>query len=183
MPPVPTINITNPLPAYVAGTVVVEAAPGVNVTLASVQFSVDGVALGAPVTAAPYQVSWDTRLVADGPHTITAEGRDLSNNLATASVTVTVRNAPVSGATPHYLELDGVDDYVQAADSPALSFGNGTMDTPLTIEMWFRPDAMGRHQLLGKWGEYGHRNTSCRSCPAACASTSATTARRARLLF
>jgi chitodextrinase len=153
VPPVPTINITNPLPAYVAGTVLVEAAPGVNVTLASVQFSVDGVALGAPVTAAPYQVSWNTRLVADGPHTIVAEGRDLSNNLATASVTVTVRNAPVSGATPHYLELDGVDDYVQAADSPALSFGNGTVDTPLTIETWFRPDAMGRHQLLGKWGE------------------------------
>jgi hypothetical protein len=51
------------------------------------------------------------------------------------------------------LEFDGVDDYVQVADAPGLSFGTGTVDTPLTIEMWLRPDVMGKHQLIGKWGE------------------------------
>ena len=34
-----------------------------------------------------------------------------------------------------------------------LSFGMGGADMPLTIEMWLRPDALVRHQLLGKWGE------------------------------
>jgi hypothetical protein len=152
VPEVPTLTITNPVPGYVAGTVMVEATP--SAALASVRFLVDGVALGAPVTVAPYRIAWDTTLVADGPHAITAEGRDAADNLITASVTVTVRNTPTSNQA-HYLELDGVDDYLQIPDAPALSFGIGTVDTPLTIEMWLRPDLMGRHQILGKWGETG----------------------------
>ena len=72
---------------------------------------------------------------------------------ATASVVVTVRNYPVVTSTPHYLDLDGVDDYLQVADAADLSFGSGVADTPLTFETWFRPDAMVRHQLLGKWGD------------------------------
>jgi hypothetical protein len=65
---------------------------------------------------------------------------------------VLVQNAPVSN-TPHYLDFDGVDDYLRIVDAPTLSFGNGTTDTPLTIEMWLRPDAISRQQLIGKWGE------------------------------
>ena len=63
-------------------------------------------------TAAPYQFSWNTTLVANGMHTITAEGHDLSNNTATATMTVAVHNTPVNTA-PHYLELDGLDDYLE----------------------------------------------------------------------
>ena len=148
----PTVALTSLAAGYVAGTVAVEATATDNVGVASVQFRVDGVALGAAVTAAPYQVSWDTTLVADGRAHDHGRSPRPSNNAATATMTVTVRNTPVSTA-PHYLELDGVDDYLEVADAPGLSFGNGTADTPLTIEMWFRPDAMGRHQLLGKWGE------------------------------
>ena len=61
-------------------------------------------------------------------------------------------NSPVTSA-PNYISLDGIDDYVNVADANSLSFGNGTSDTPLSMEMWFRPNAMGRAQLLGKWGE------------------------------
>ena len=46
-----------------------------------------------------------------------------------------------------------MDDYARVADVAALSFGNGTADTPLTMEMWIRPDQVtGRHQLLNKSG-------------------------------
>ena len=50
-------------------------------------------------------------------------------------------------------KLDDKEIDLQVADTSALSFGNGTTDTPLTIEMWIQPTAMTVHQLLGKWGE------------------------------
>ena len=60
---------------------------------------------------------------------------------------------PVAG-TPYYLDLDGVDDFVDVPDSQFLSFGNGTADTPLTFELWFRPDTMaGKQNLISKWGD------------------------------
>ena len=144
--------MVRPAAGNVAGTVLVEATATDNLGVASVQFKLDGVDLGAADVAAPYTVSWDTTTVADGPHTITAEARDAANNVGTASVVVTVSQNPVI-STPHYLDLDGVDDYLQVADAAGLSFGSGAADTPLTFETWFRPDAMVRHQLLGKWGD------------------------------
>jgi len=116
----------------------------------SVQFRVDGVALGSADATAPYSVSLDTTTLAEGPHTITAEARDAANNVGSASGVVTVRNSVSS--TPHYVDLDGANDYVQAGDASSLNFGNGAVDTPFTMELWIRPDAMVRHQLLGKWG-------------------------------
>jgi hypothetical protein len=64
---------------------------------------------------------------------------------------VTVSNGTVS-SDPYYLSFDGVDDYVEVADSDSLSFGNGATDSPLTIELWFRPGSMtARQNLIGKW--------------------------------
>ena len=148
----PTVAMVRPLAGNVTGTMVVEATATDNLGVASVQFKVDGVNLGTADVSTPYSISWDTTTVPDGPHTITAEARDAANNVATASVVVTVSQSPVT-STPHYLDLDGVNDSLQVADAPGLSFGNGSADTPLTVELWFRPDALVRHQLLGKWGE------------------------------
>ncbi len=148
----PSVSIVRPVAGFVAGSVTIEAAPA-NFTPVSVEFLLDGASLGPVLTAAPFLLSWDSTTVADGPHTLTVEARDALNTLYTSTVTVTVRNQPVTGGIAHYVEFDGVDDYVQVADAPGLSFGTGTVDSPLTIELWFRPDAMGRHQLIGKWGE------------------------------
>ena len=41
---------------------------------------------------------------------------------------------------------------MQVADADGLSFSSGGVDMPLTFEIWFRPAAMGKQQLLGKWG-------------------------------
>ncbi len=154
MPPpdaiLPTVAIAHPTAGTVSGTVLVEATAADNVGVASVQFKLDGVNLGAADVSAPYTVSWNTTTVADGPHTITAEARDAANNIGTASVVVQVSQSPVS-STPHYVDLDGVNDYLQVADAADLSFVSGGVDTPLTLETWFRPDSMVSHQLIGKW--------------------------------
>jgi hypothetical protein len=134
--------------------VLVQATATDNLAVVGVQFKIDGVPLGAEDTVAPYDVPWDTTTVVDGSYTITAEARDVTNNIGVASVVVTVHNAPVVPATPHYLDFDGLNDYATIADAPALSFGTGTADTPLTFEMWLRPDLQtSRYQILGKWGE------------------------------
>src|SRR2546425_7354246 len=66
----PTVSLTAPAAGVtVAGTVTVLANASDNVGVAGVQFKLDGVNLGAEVTAAPYSVSWNTPLGADGAHT------------------------------------------------------------------------------------------------------------------
>src|SRR5262249_58348504 len=59
-----------------------------------VQFYVDGTPVGAPLTAPPFLMPWDTRTVGDGPHTITASATDSLNLTGTsAAVTVSVDNS------------------------------------------------------------------------------------------
>ena len=109
--------------------------------------------LGATDTTAPYAAQWDTTVFSDGAHTISVEARDAANNLGTTSVVVLVQNTPAS-LSPHYVAF-GVNDYVRVADAPALSFGNGMTDTPMTIEAWVRPESVSTgHEIVGKAGEY-----------------------------
>jgi len=60
----------------------------------SVQFKVDGVAVGAADTTAPYSYSWDSSSVADGSHMVSATVTDSVGQMATStSVTLMVSNA------------------------------------------------------------------------------------------
>src|SRR5439155_25113533 len=71
-----------------------------NVGVVGVQFKLDGANLGAEVTVAPYSMSWNTTLSANGSHTVTAVARDAAGNTATsAAVIVTVTN-PMPDTTP-----------------------------------------------------------------------------------
>src|SRR5207253_2299970 len=98
------ISISSPAPgATVAGTILVSNAHSDNVGVVGVQFKLDGINLGPEVTAEPYSISWNTTLVADGTHSLTAVARDAAANTATsAAVSVAVDNAPptVSISTP-----------------------------------------------------------------------------------
>src|SRR6266699_5893700 len=91
----PTVSITAPANgATVSGTISVSADASDNVGVAGVQFLLDGAALGAEDTAAPYSVALDTTKVANGSHTLAATARDAAGNRATSlAVTVTVSNA------------------------------------------------------------------------------------------
>lgn len=92
----PTVGIAGPSDgATVSGIVAVDADASDDVAVVAVQFLLDGVAVGAEVTAAPYELSWDTTTVPDGAHTLTATARDAAGNQQTATtVSVTVSNNP-----------------------------------------------------------------------------------------
>lgn len=92
----PTVNITNPVNnETVSGTVPVAATATANLPIASVQFFLDGQALGSPVTTAPYSISWDTTKVSAGTHVLSAQATDTNGDVGTSSnVTVTVQNPP-----------------------------------------------------------------------------------------
>jgi hypothetical protein len=95
----PTVAVTAPAAsATVSGTIAVSADSTDNVGVSSVQVQVDGVAVGAADTSAPYGVQWDTTTAANGSHTVRALARDAAGNTGTsAAVTVTVNNSSGSG--------------------------------------------------------------------------------------
>jgi len=97
----PTVSLTAPVNgSQVSGTsVTVSAAASDNVGVASVQFQLDGLNLGAEDTASPYSLQWDSTRTANGSHTITALARDAAGNQAASSpFSVTVSNVPDSTA-------------------------------------------------------------------------------------
>ena len=80
-----------------------------NVGVASVQFLLNGVSLGAAVTTAPYSVAWNTAAVTNGTYTVAAVARDAAGNTKTsAGVSVTVSNASplVVGRTVSFTSPD-----------------------------------------------------------------------------
>src|SRR5258705_446253 len=104
LPPLPVpggsliVTITSPgSGSTVANTVPVSASVSIvgSLTVASVQFKLDGANLGALDTSAPYSVSWNTTTKRIGSHALTAVARDiLGVQFTSAPVTVTVNNAP-----------------------------------------------------------------------------------------
>ena len=92
----PTVSITAPANgATISSNVVVRASAADNVAVAGVSFFDGTTPIGAAVTAAPYQVTWDITSVADGAHTLTAVARDVNGNSATsAAVNVSVTHTP-----------------------------------------------------------------------------------------
>jgi hypothetical protein len=91
----PTVTVTTPTDgATVSGSIALGASASDNVGVAGVQFTVDGVNVGAEHTSAPYAITWNSASVANGPHVIAAVARDAAGNQQTSSVTVVVANLP-----------------------------------------------------------------------------------------
>lgn len=80
--PVATLTAPVALAASVSGSVTVEATATDNVGVASVEFQVDGAALGGADTSAPYQASWDTSTYPAGQHVVRARARDAAGNVS-----------------------------------------------------------------------------------------------------
>ena len=108
-----TVAITAPaVGAKASGSVTVSATVTDSVGAASLQFQLDGTAVGSPLTASPYKYVWDTTKSANGTHTLRANAKDANGNVGTSpSISVTVQNsvettpptvsitAPASGTT------------------------------------------------------------------------------------
>src|SRR5439155_8689775 len=90
----PTVSMTAPAAGSTAGgTVTVSASATDNVGVVGLQFKLDEANLGAELTSAPFSLSWNTALAANGAHTLTAVARDAAGNTATAvAVSMTVFN-------------------------------------------------------------------------------------------
>ena len=103
MCPHPTVSITSPAAnATVSGTVAITATAaagaGYNLSLASVQFFVDGTSVGTAMTS-PYTVNWDATKATNGSHSLTAKATDNMNDSTTsAAVTVTVTGGVAAAA-------------------------------------------------------------------------------------
>lgn len=102
--PPPTVSITAPTAGMtVSGTVAItaSAAPAAgynNLTIASVQFFVDGTSVGT-ATASPYTVNWDSTKATNGSHSLTAKATDSMNDSTTSSaVMVTVTGGMAAAA-------------------------------------------------------------------------------------
>src|SRR5438046_6484908 len=98
------VNITSPASgSTVSGSIAVSASVTIigSLTVAGVQFKLDGANLGAEDTSAPYAVSWDTTGAGNGSHTLTAVARDLLGLRWTSDpVTVMVSNGPPPDTPP-----------------------------------------------------------------------------------
>ncbi|NPD04685.1 PKD domain-containing protein [Nocardioides sp. zg-1308] len=134
----PTVTVTAPANgATVSGQVALSATATDDVAVVGVQLRVDGVAVGAEDTAAPYTATWSSTTVANGQHAITAVARDASGRTTTsAPVTVTVANAGVPGLVGGWSFDDGTG--TTAADSS----GRGNTGTLAGGPTW---TAQGRY--------------------------------------
>lgn len=96
----PTVTMTAPANgATVSGTVSITANASDNVSVASVQFQLDGANVGNADTASPYAFSWNTATTSNGSHSLRAIAKDGAGNSTTsASVTVTVSNTADTSA-------------------------------------------------------------------------------------
>ncbi len=143
----PTATITAPAQnATVTSTITLAATASDNVAVASVQFTVDGVNIGAPITSAPYQIFWNTTTVGNATHTVSAIATDTSGNTAiAANVTVTVSNTGGSSSTPAYANNGVSCSNVQGE-------GRTSYDCPLP-----NPTGSGNALVvIAQWGNYGN---------------------------
>jgi hypothetical protein len=107
----PSVAIDSPSDgAAVTGAIAITATAGDDIGVASVQFELDGIALGAPDTSAPYSINWPTTSTTNGVHTLAALARDAQGNETRSTpVTVTVSNIQTPGlvAAFGFEELSG----------------------------------------------------------------------------
>ncbi len=121
----PMVVLTSPAPGVVRGAVSLVADVDDNVGVASVQFQVDGAAIGQPLTAPPFQTTWDAGQVANGTYTLTATATDLAGNDAQSpEIEVTVQNTSTLRVTTTSagfdIDPDGYRVVVDGADMGAV---------------------------------------------------------------
>src|SRR4029077_1634348 len=88
-----TATMTAPFTgSIVSGTTVTVSATASSTagSINGVQFLLDGAALGAEDTLAPYSFTWNSSTATSGTHFLTAVARDSTNATGSSTVTVTV---------------------------------------------------------------------------------------------
>jgi len=148
--PPPTITITSPTAgATLTGTANLIATTVSTPGVANVQFLVDGIAIGSPVTSATstFSANWTTNSVSNGVHTLTAIATDnLNQSTTSAAVSVTISNSGPPPAAATFVKADtttignwkgsyGGDGYIIPNDSTILP-PYGTVTAPASPYTW-----------------------------------------------
>lgn len=130
----PTVTMTAPAPGSVTGTINVSANATDNMTVAGVQFLINGTNLGVEDPVAPFTVSWNSGSVPAGTYNLTARARDAAgNNTTSAPVSITVTN-----------------------NTPVISNINVTSITPTSaVVNWSTNIATNSQVLFGTTATYG----------------------------
>lgn len=107
----PSAAITSPgTGSSVSGIVAVDVAASDNVGVTRVELRVDGKTLASDL-AAPYQFSWDTRLLANGTANLVAYAYDAAgNSVASTAVAATVSNLTVADTTAPTVAINNPKD-------------------------------------------------------------------------
>lgn len=93
----PTVSVIAPSGA-VSGKYVFRASASDNASIGAVQFKIDGINAGIPLTQYPFETPVHTHILSNGTHTLTAAATDTAGNSTQSSpVTFTVNN-PVNAS-------------------------------------------------------------------------------------
>ncbi len=108
----PTVNVTGPAAgAVVHGSVSFSASAADGVGVVSVQYFVDGAAVGASAAGPTWSANWSSATVADGQHSVVAKASDAAGNVGTSNaITFTVNNSSPTGASLSVHTTLGVPD-------------------------------------------------------------------------
>ena len=91
----PTVTMTSPAAGPVSGTINVAADATDDNGVTKVEFFVGTTSIGVD-TAAPYEVSWNSTVVGDGPHALSATATDTIGQTGSDTIDIIVDNTPPS---------------------------------------------------------------------------------------
>jgi hypothetical protein len=159
----PTASITAPSSGEtVSATINVSANASDNMGVAGVQFRLDGAALGAEDTTAPFSVAWNTTTASEGAHTLTAVARDAAGNTGTSpSIPVTVSNSRgdvyvgFMDGTVQWRAPDGTLKGVLTGVSNGECSGLAFKDGILYVPHWYSQTIPQNGNLVTRFGPSG----------------------------
>ncbi len=79
-----------------------------------------------------------------------ATGGTHNDSTSNANDGTQTRNGPFAGEIAGAQDFDGLGDYVEVADDDALSFGDGTNDTPFSLSAWVYLDTQTSNVIVAK---------------------------------
>ncbi len=176
----PQVSVTGPLPgSTIAGIAPLSASASDEYGISSVQFFIDGNAIGPKIASEQFSFNFDTTLTTNGRHNITAVAKDTSNNAKTsAPIEIIVKNLGLvlaysfdegSGTVVHDLsgkQNNGTASKINWTDGKygrAILFDGtkGVVITPFvdlnafTIEAWIKPGNGGQIRTIVANSDFG----------------------------
>ena len=136
----PTTAVTTPTADQtVSGTVILAATATDNVGVTKVEFVLDGAVRGSDTTS-PYTLSWDSKTVSDGSHSVLTKAYDAAGNVGTSpAISFKVVNTVVSKTmrvSQIVYEVRGqkLDDGVLVVDAAGKGLGGALVSRTVTNE-------------------------------------------------